>query len=245
MLQGWMEDMTEKHRKIDFEYQWQDKLSGAVTEDAGEKARVIVLDGGDGISDTSTSQERLVWTCQMLENLEDYADLESRQEILTKCHCSYPVEDLLDVKLAYRVNGDIDQALKMLEDKFKTFLREVLELEEELIKTILDQGWGLAGKRQGSTIFATKIPKSGYLRDYFQEEDPVEKRRLYCHCPRVRDEVGNDPKLPMEYCYCGAGFYQGIWQEILGQPVKVEMLESVLQGDDVCKIAIYLPIQDL
>lgn len=130
----------------------------------------------------------------------------------------------------------------MIQDKFEGFLRQGLELEEGIIKTILDQGLGLAGRREGNTIIATKIPESGYLRDYFQEQDPIEKRHLYCHCPRVRDEVGSDPKLPMEYCYCGAGFYKGIWEEILGQPLKVEVLESVMSEDEVCKIAIHLPI---
>jgi len=233
--------MAEKSREIDFEYQWQDKLSGAVSKVAGDKSSEIVLEGGKWISDNNTSREKLVWTCQMLDRLGDHADLENRQDILTQCHCSYPLEDLLDVKLTYRVNGEIDQALEMLADKFENFLRGGLELEEELINIILDQGWGLAGKREGETIIATKIPKSGYLREYFKEEDPAEKRRLYCHCPRVRDEVGSEPRLPLEYCYCGAGFYQGIWEEILGQSVKVEMLESVMQGDEVCKIAIHLP----
>jgi hypothetical protein len=31
------------------------------------------------------------------------------------------------------------------------------------------------------------------------------------------------------------------WEEILQQPVEVEILESVFGGDEVCKIAIYLP----
>ena len=74
-----------------------------------------------------------------------------------------------------------------------------------------------------------------------RRKDPDKKRKLYCHCPRVRDEVGSDPRLPMAYCYCGAGFYQGIWEEILGERVEVEMLESVMLGDEVCKIAVHLP----
>jgi predicted hydrocarbon binding protein len=53
--------------------------------------------------------------------------------------------------------------------------------------------------------------------------------------------VGLEPALPEDYCYCGAGFYKGIWEEILGEPVEVEVLESVLQGGDVCRIAIHLP----
>ena len=69
----------------------------------------------------------------------------------------------------------------------------------------------------------------------------MEKRKLYCHCPRVRDMVDEDPRLPKTYCYCGAGFYQGIWETILDQPVKVEVLKSVMVGDEVCQIAIHLP----
>jgi len=53
--------------------------------------------------------------------------------------------------------------------------------------------------------------------------------------------VGDDPQLPLEYCYCGAGFYKGIWETILREPVRVEVLESVMHGGDVCKIAIHLP----
>lgn len=131
----------------------------------------------------------------------------------------------------------------MLQVKFERFLRETLELEEELVVEIISRGWGLAGYREGNSIIATKIPKSGFLVDYFNETDPAEKRRLYCHCPRVRDGVGLEPALPEVYCYCGAGFYQGIWEEILGEPVTVEVLESVMAGDDVCKIAVHLPTE--
>jgi len=45
------------------------------------------------------------------------------------------------------------------------------------------------------------------------------------------------------YCYCGAGFYKGIWEEILQEPVEVEVLESVLKANEVCKIAIHLPLE--
>ena len=99
----------------------------------------------------------------------------------------------------------------------------------------------MAGVRKGKQIISTKIPKSSYIVEYFEAEDPLEKRKLYCHCPRVRDGVGEDPQLPLAYCYCGAGFYKGIWEIILGVPVRVEVLESVMMGGDVCKIAIQLP----
>jgi predicted hydrocarbon binding protein len=51
---------------------------------------------------------------------------------------------------------------------------------------------------------------------------------------------GGEP-IPVTYCYCGAGFYKGIWEYILQRPVRVEVRESVLKGDDVCRIIVHLP----
>lgn len=233
--------MSDQERPNDFETQWQRKLSRAVEDLAGAEVRERVMAGGDTLQDPNTGREKLLWTCQSLSVLAEASDESTRQEVLTRCHCSYPVEDLQEVKALFQQAGDVDQVLEALQAKFELFLRETLQLESELIEVIVERGWGLAGVRQGNRILATKIPKSGYLREYFQEEDPLEKRRLYCHCPRVRDEVGSDPELPPEYCYCGAGFYQGIWEEILGEPVRVEVLESVMSGGEVCQIAIHLP----
>ena len=92
-----------------------------------------------------------------------------------------------------------------------------------------------------NTIIAIKIPKSGYLVEYMKETDPEKKRQYYCQCPRIRDVLKTSETISTTYCYCGAGFYKGIWEEILQKPVEVEVLESVLQGDEVCKIAVYLP----
>ncbi len=236
--------MSGTDRPNDFETQWQAKLARAVEDLAGSEVREQVMLGGDSLQDPSTSRAKLLWTCGALGVLTGAADELTRQEILTRCHCSYPVEDLQDIKSLFQETGDLDLVLAGLQAKFEAFLREGLQLEGELVKEIIQRGWGLAGIRQGNTILATKIPKSGYLRDYFQEDDPQEKRRLYCHCPRVREQIGSDPVLPVEYCYCGAGFYQGIWEEILGEPVDVEVLDSVMTGGDVCRIAIHLPDRD-
>jgi predicted hydrocarbon binding protein len=86
------------------------------------------------------------------------------------------------------------------------------------------------------------IPKSGYLFEYLMEADPEKRRETYCHCPRVRDALKISETIPPIYCYCGAGFYIGIWEEILQKPVEVEVLETVLSGDVVCKIAIQMPL---
>ena len=116
-----------------------------------------------------------------------------------------------------------------------------MQLEEKMIEQIVGNGWGSAGVREGNTIIATKIPKSGYLVQYMNELDPDKRRALYCHCPRIRGVLKTSQTIPPIYCYCGAGFYKGMWEEILQEPVEAELLESVLKGDKVCKVAIYLP----
>jgi len=235
--------MTPQQKKFDFEENWQNKLSKGIDQNLGEGTSQEILVGGESLSDESPASEKITWTCQALDRLAQNTDEKTRQEILTECACQYPVEDLQDVKTAYRQNRDVEQAINMLQGKFEAFLRETLDLDEKLVQIILAKGWGVAGvwDAERNRIISTKIPKSGFLRQYFDENDPLQKRRYYCHCPRVRDGVDDEPVLPLSYCYCGAGFYKGIWEEILGEPVEVEMLESVIQGDEVCKIKIELP----
>jgi len=160
------------------------------------------------------------------------------------CACRYPVDDLQAAHETYAESGDVDRVHRMLQAQFESFLVDTLGLDDEMVGQVVSHGWGLAGVRDGDRIIATKIPKSGYLAAYLREADPERRRQIYCHCPRVRDAPQRGTALPETYCYCGAGYYQGIWETILGQPVRVEVLKSVLRGDDVCTIAIYLPKQE-
>ncbi len=233
--------MGEKTLSLDFEQNWQNKLTTGLDQYLDPKARDTVLEGGELLTMQSTTQDRIIWSCQMLERLDKVTDKETQQDIMTGCACHYPKAELNDARSIFLETGDVDQVIDLLQAKFEDFLREDLELEEELVLEIISRGWGLAGIRAGRKIISTKIPKSGYLEEYFEVEDPLERRKLYCHCPRVRDGVGDAPHLPVNYCYCGAGFYQGIWETILQEKVRVELLESVIMGGNVCKISIHLP----
>jgi len=227
--------------KLDFERMWLRKFATALDEFAGEEKRKEVMRGSKELSSASKREEVICWSRQAMERLTSLVDGKQVQDIMTGCACQYPKANLRDVRLAYEETGDVDVELGMLQEKFETFLKETMHLEEEMILQIVNSGWGSAGVRVGDTIVATKIPKSGYLVQYMNESDPEKKRALYCHCPRIRDVLKTSETIPPVYCYCGAGFYKGMWEEILQEPVEVELLESVLKGDDVCKVAIHLP----
>jgi hypothetical protein len=225
----------------DFEQSWLAKFSRSLDEIVDKKTRDRIMAGSEGLSDESERQQVIDWSKQAMDRLNELVLADKRIEIMTRCACQYPRSDLQEIKGKYEATQDIDLAHKMLQAKFTTFLKNGLELDNGIAAEILRRGMGLAGKKEGETIVATKIPKSGLIREYFAEIDPVKKRAIYCHCPRIRDALKTGTLISATYCYCGAGYYKGIWEEILQQPVKVELLESVLKGDDVCKVAIHLP----
>ena len=228
---------------MDFEKHWLGKFSDCISGIAGDEIRDEIMEGSEELSDASSIEEITSWTNRAMKNLTYLLEHDAQVVIMTGCACHYPESELADIKIAFQKTKDIKVAHNMLQQKFESLLKNTLKLDKELINTILNKGMGSAGVLNGNKIIATKIPKSGYIKQYFQVTNPDEKRALYCHCPRVRDVI-NMPieNIPEIYCYCGAGFYKDIWEQILQKPVKVEVLSTVMKGDDVCKIAIHLPI---
>jgi hypothetical protein len=217
---------------MDFESVWRERLDRCLRNHTGEGIAAFEVNEPDPVS----------WTAGTVLKMADALGDDACRDVLTGCACRYPTEDLSDVRAVYVETGSVADAHAALAAKFERFLRETLVLDDSEVGDILSRGWGLAGVLDGDIVIATKIPKSGTLREYFAERDPAVRRRLYCHCPRVRDAALTPGAVPALYCWCGAGFYKGVWEDILGEPVRVEVLESVLHGGDVCRIAIHLPI---
>ncbi len=226
--------------KEDFERAWLTKFSRCLDETAGEEMRKEIMRGSETLSADSNREKVIKWSKKAMEKLDSLVDEKKRIDIMTGCACQYPPAALDDIKKVYEKTKDITIVHYMLQEQFTSFLKG-LPLNDERIKDIMNKGWGLAGIKDGNKIIATKIPKSSNLIQYLEEPDPEKKRALYCHCPRIRKAVQSGIPLSLTYCYCGAGFYKGIWEYIIQQPVTVEVLTSVLQGDDVCTIAVYLP----
>ena len=224
----------------DMERAWQAKLARCLDETAGRLVREQVMAGGEALSDASSRRDVIAWSQQAMQQLDVLVREHDRQAIMLGCACHYPKESLQPIRQYYARTGDADIAHQMLQEQFEMFLRDTLLLDEKMIAEVVGRGWGAAGIKRGDTVIATKIPKSGYLVEYLQETDPKRRREIYCHCPRIRDGLKMEMALSSTYCYCGAGFYQGIWEEILQRSVEVELLQSILRGDEVCQVAIHL-----
>jgi len=227
---------------LDFERAWLQKFSACLEQVAGGEIAGQVLAGSEKLSMDSSRAEVIGWSRRAMGRLDSLVDEPARREIMTGCACQVPKADLAEARQLWEATGDLDRVHGLLQARFESFLENVLQLDGALIQEIVAHGWGMAGLRQGNTIIATKIPKSGFLVEYMQETDPQVKRQYYCHCPRIREVLQGGETISATYCYCGAGYYQGIWEEILQKPVEVELLASVLRGDEVCQVAVHLPL---
>jgi hypothetical protein len=98
----------------------------------------------------------------------------------------------------------------------------------------------LSAVRQGDRLFVTKIP---YNPDrYLTETDPLMKRYLACHCPLAASTILKEGTgVSPTWCYCSAGYEKTLFDNVFGESLEVEVLESVLGGAERCRFAIKLP----
>jgi len=228
--------------EFDFGTYWLNKFYNNIAAFRDEETAKRVTEGAENINSKSSSEEIISWTLRALDRLEKFVDGSIVRKIMIACSCHYPQSELLEFQELYAETGDSDLVLRKLQDKFESFLRNVLKLGEKMIAEIKLRGWGFAGFKNRNMIIATKIPKSGYLKQYLKEEDPEKRRELYCHCPRIRDAVRLGKSIPPNYCYCGAGFYKNIWETILQKPVEIEVQKTIFLCDDGCSFKITLPV---
>jgi len=149
----------------------------------------------------------------------------------------YEESDSLDDYLDKNAQNFI-ALLENLRDEGKPFFTQFIT--DDVVKYVRNQPLVARGKLEGDILYEVKIPHQ--TAKFLKESDPQMKRYHYCHCPWVKESLKNGTSdIPGIFCSCSAGFHKKRWEAIFGQKLKAEIIESVLQGDDWCKIAIHLP----
>ncbi|NOQ23304.1 MAG: hypothetical protein GQ565_11745 [Candidatus Aegiribacteria sp.] len=219
---------------------WIDKLAESIQKVADEKIEELVMQDIRDI-EPQDIHETVSLINEILDRMNQHLSPDQIADVLYGCSCRYPYEKLLRVREAYALNQSIDDSITVLQEQSENSLREGMLFPSEIVDRILQMNWGVAGRREGNRIFVTKIPRSGNLRKYMTEQDPVKKRELYCHCSILDKAVEENLSIPVSYCLCGAGFYRYIWETILEKTVQVEVLETVCSGGNKCSFSIILP----
>jgi hypothetical protein len=145
---------------------------------------------------------------------------------------------------------DIDEFLDKSALNFIEMLEKVFQegglfftqpIIEEVLAYVRSEPLIARGVQDGNILYEVKIPHQTV--DFLAETDPQKKRYHYCHCPWVKEALKEgEANISSTFCTCSAGFHKKRWEVIYGQSLKAEIVESVLKGDDWCKIAIHLPV---
>jgi hypothetical protein len=147
----------------------------------------------------------------------------------------------IDMFLIKKKENFLENLKNHQKEKRLFFVQEITDDVLDFVRSIPEMG---AGKRVGNKVVETKIP---YMtKKYLEEKDPTLKRYYACHCPWSRDVIKNGNLIPAQiFCHCSAGFMKKSWEFIFKQPLKVDVLETVINGGEYCRFAVHLPEEAL
>ncbi len=188
-------------------------------------------------------------TQKIMDKMEAELPNETCKKILTWNYHKVPSEAFKEKKERFEKALSIDEYLKVeherLVEELERFMKDgLIWYEQEITPAVLEFVRGnqeiCTGVRQGDKICVTKMPYAP--KQYLKEQDPTLKRYFACHCPLTRSAMlEGKPKISPVFCYCSAGFEKVHFDVIFGEPVEVELLESVLKGDMRCRFANKIP----
>jgi len=202
---------------------WLERFDESLEQFAGDDIKRDVLAGSENLSPASNTDDKIAWVKGAMARLDAAVpDPDTRREIVCRCAHIYPAEQIEKLKSRYEELGGLKP--------FMAWLKE-------------DPGYEGApyyrdAERGDDIIFIDKAPQQ---REKVKESsDPAVKRAAACHCPIIKATILRGKEVSPTFCNCGAGWFKPLWEAILERPIKVTCEESVLQGHDRCKFAIYL-----
>lgn len=226
-----------------------DNLSRELFEVVGEEKGKEILAGIDFPVLGTTADKKPAITKKIIERLEENLDEKTCHKILVSNLHGIPKESYKGQREKFLKAKNVDEYLKERNAAFVKTLEKhreektlfyTQEIDDEVIEHVKSNPQIEGGVRKGNIIYAEKIPYMTKL--FLHETDEKLKNYYYCHCSWVREALKTgETKVPAKFCKCSAGYYKNQWDVILDQPIEVNVVETILDGDPRCLFAIHLP----
>jgi effector-binding domain-containing protein len=221
----WVLDLGQTDQNVTeiqlIQHEWDRLLSEGVERILGPAARAQVMAGIEEITPESSLESYTEWIRGAMDRLDALTDDPfQKYQIVSCCAHVFPGERIARLRAIYEQRQEIDDVL-----------REMYQ----------DPAWYEDPVRRGNVLFVRKVPYDP--EGYETGATPAERRKAYCHCRFVRSYLDEIPsKLSPTFCWCGSGWYKRLWEDLLGQPVTIEHLETLITGNDQCTLTITLPL---
>jgi hypothetical protein len=189
------------------------------TRNTKPEVRNKVMEGYSDLFPDAGLDKITEWMKNAVAKMDELLDEDTRVDIMTSLCCEFPSWRIKEFREFYERATDKTKAVD-----------EILERMEA------DRTTYGPTRREGSTIVTTKVP---FDAEGFRNARTAEERRsACCHCTFIKAMKG---EISPSFCYCGIGWDRMLWEGILGKPVKVRVLESIVQGDERCTFVIHIP----
>lgn len=226
-----------------------DNLARELSEVVGEEKSKKILQGISFPVLGTTAMKKPVITKKVIQRLEENLDENTCYKILVSNLHGIPKESYNRQREKFLEAKNIDEYLTERHTNFIKILEKhrdeqtlfyTQEVDAEVVEHVKNNPQIEGGIRKGKILYTEKIP---YLtKKFLNETDENMKKYFYCHCTWVREALRTgEIDVPSKFCKCSAGYYKNQWDVILDQPVNVEVLETILDGDSRCLFAIHLP----
>ncbi len=197
-------------------HDWTDRFSSKLDTVLGSEIREEILAPMSNLNIDTPAKDRQEALCKSLSILESKTNGEQQFEILSHCAHVFPVELIPPMQALFQSTGSIDTVIEAMTAKGGYYPKLL--------------------RREGSIIYSEKGPANP--KAFKEAKTDAERRRAYCFCPLIRDSLDEAPKI---FCNCSAGWPKQLWEGILDEPLKVDIVRSLTKGDDTCEFAIHLP----
>jgi hypothetical protein len=188
-------------------------------------------------------------TKKILDRMEAELPPAKCREVMTWNYHKVPAAVFKEAKKRFEKSASIDEYLrgehKRLVDELECCMKKgepwfEQEITPEVLEFVKSNQEINTGIRRGDKIFKIKIPYAP--KQFLKEKDPNMKKYYACHCQLVRTSIRNGkPIVSPTFCYCSAGFEKLHFDVIFDEPVEVELLETLLEGNLRCRFAIEIP----
>jgi hypothetical protein len=224
-------------------------IEDRLTEVAGEEKRSEVFNRFDEPPLGTAPDAYPACTKELLDRLNTFLTPEDVKKVLAGNHHRIPLEAFAEKVKRWEASktmeeflaGEHKRLVAELEDASKSgrlWYEQVIT--PEVVEYVRGDQTIQNGILVGDVVLKSKIPFNP--DKWLVEKDPKMRRYYACHCQLARDAILNDTAKPLStFCYCSAGYEKLPLEVILGVPLEVEVLESVLAGGERCRFAVKIP----
>jgi hypothetical protein len=185
----------------------------------------------------------------ILDRMEAELPAQTCRDVLTWNYHNIPIAAFKESKERFERAASIDEYLRGEHERLIEELEDCMregrpwfeqEITPEVVEFVRRNQEICTGIRQGDKVYVTKIPYAP--KQFLREKNPTMMKYYACHCQLVRTALRDGkPKIPANFCYCSAGYQKLHFDAIFDEPVEVELLETLLEGDGRCRFAIKIP----